>query len=251
MTSASAKSAAVITGVTGGIGEALGRQFRAAGYFVVGIDRVEAENPACDRFLSADLAEVGLKEGAAQQLCSKIREAVEDRPLSVLLNNAAVQRLGSVSDLQWDDWQETLHVNLSAPLALVRGLAGDLRKNRGVVVNMGSVHATATKPEFVSYATSKAALHGLTRSLAVDMGPEVRVVAIAPAAVETAMLKAGFEGRPDAFSALEGVHPVGRIAQPDEVAKAAVFLASPDAAFMSGSVLHLDGGILSRLHDPL
>jgi NAD(P)-dependent dehydrogenase (short-subunit alcohol dehydrogenase family) len=112
------------------------------------------------------------------------------------------------------------------------------------------VHARATKPGFAAYATSKAALHGLTQALAVDLGPDVRVVGIAPAAINTPMLRAGFEGDPNAFAQLEAVHPAGRIGTPEEVATTIVWLASSAAAFMTGSVLWLDGGVLSRLHDP-
>ena len=125
-----------------------------------------------------------------------------------------------------------------------------LRAHKGVILNIGSVHAQATKKEFVTYATTKAALHGLTRAMAVDLGPDIRVICLAPAAIATSMLKAGFEGKPAAFAELEQCHALERIGSPEEVADAAVFLLSEKAAFFTGSTIYLDGGVLSKLHDP-
>jgi NAD(P)-dependent dehydrogenase (short-subunit alcohol dehydrogenase family) len=118
------------------------------------------------------------------------------------------------------------------------------------VVNIASVHAQLTKPGFAAYATSKSALVGLTRSLAVDLEGVVRVNCISPGATGTPMLVAGFEGREEALSQLGQCHPLGRIAAPEEVARVAVFLASDDASFIDGAVLDVDGGIGARLHDP-
>jgi NAD(P)-dependent dehydrogenase (short-subunit alcohol dehydrogenase family) len=127
----------------------------------------------------------------------------------------------------------------------------DIERAKGSVVNIASIHAVATKPGFVCYATSKAALVGLTRSMAVDLGPRVRVNAINPAATATPMLLAGFEGKSKELDELAKKHPLERIAQPWEVAKTALFLASPDAAFITGTCLNIDGGIGGRLHDPV
>ena len=247
----SQRRAALITGLAGGIGGALGRVFREAGYRVVGLGRSHPGAEVCDAFVEADLAVLGRDEAAVTALWPQVEQALDGAPLAVLVNNAAVQHLGGAGEIRWDHWQETLAVNLSAPFALARASLPALRETKGCVVNIGSVHAQSTKPGFAAYATSKAALHGLTRALAVDLGPEVRVVALAPAAIDTPMLRAGFEGRPEGFAALEGVHPAGRIGTPDEVARAALFLASPDAGFITGAVLWQDGGVLSRLHDPV
>jgi len=119
----------------------------------------------------------------------------------------------------------------------------------GCVLNIGSVHANATKPGFVSYATSKAALHGLTRALAVDLGERCRVICLAPAATETDMLRAGFEHNPGGLEQLASMHPLNRLATPQEIARLAVVLAS-EAQFCTGSTVYADGGVLSRLHDP-
>ena len=117
------------------------------------------------------------------------------------------------------------------------------------MVNVASIHANLTKPGFVAYATSKAALVGLTRSMAVDLGRRVRVNAVLPAATATPMLTAGLGGAAE-LEALGAMHPLGRIARPEEIAAAVVYLASEAASFVTGTVLAVDGGVGARLHDP-
>lgn len=241
----------LITGCSGGIGQAMVKAFAAAGWTVVGVDRTDAKKGnAPAKFIKADIADFCNDEKKLAAFASEVRAALAGKPLAALVNNAAVQILGGVGELTSADFAKTMQVNAIAPFLLVKAFLADLEAGKGAVVNIGSVHAEATKPGFSAYATSKAALHGLTRALAVDLGPKVRVNTLAPAATATSMLKAGFEGNAKAFAALEGVHPLKRIAEPDEIARMALFLASNDAGFLTGATLYADGGILSRLHDP-
>lgn len=242
--------AALITGAAGGIGRALTTAFAETGWRVIATDRA-GEAQAAHAFLPADLAALALDEQALDTFARAVRAAAHGAPIAAIVNNAAVQTLAPTRALSTRAVIDSLTVNVAAPFALVRAFLDDLEAGSGAVVNIGSVHAQATKPEFAAYATSKAALHGLTRALAVDLGPKVRVNTLAPAAVGTEMLVAGFEGRPEAFAALEAVHPAQRIASPAEIARIAVFLASPEAGFLTGATLFADGGILSRLHDPV
>ncbi|NJL86666.1 MAG: SDR family oxidoreductase [Leptolyngbyaceae cyanobacterium SM1_1_3] len=185
------------------------------------------------------------------KVLAQVRSHLNSNPLKVLINNAAIQVVKPVEQITPTYWHATLDVNLVAPFLLTQAFLGDLTITQGSIVNIASIHATLTKPEFVCYATSKAALVGLTRSLAVELGDRVRINAITPAAVATPMLLAGFEGKNKAFEELGQMHPIGRIATPQEVAQAALFLASDQASFITGAVLSLDGGIGSRLHDPV
>lgn len=241
----------LITGCNGGIGAALVSAFAAAGWTVIGVDRTEAKTAgAARKIITADIADFCGDEKKCAAFAGEVRAALGGKPLGALINNAATQILGGVGALTAEDFVRTMQVNAIAPFVLVKAFLADLEAAGGAVVNIGSVHAEATKPGFAAYATSKAALHGLTRALAVDLGPKVRVNTLAPAATATSMLKAGFDGNPAAFSALQDVHPLKRIAEPDEIARIAVFLASKDASFLTGATLYADGGILSRLHDP-
>ena len=138
-----------------------------------------------------------------------------------------------------------------APFLLIQGLLPELKKAKGSVVNIASVHSISTKPGFVCYATSKTALVGLTKAMAVDLGPDVRINAICPGATATAMLLSGFEGKGQEFKQLSKMHPLERIAQPTEIADVALFLLSQQASFITGASLSVDGGIGVRLHDPI
>lgn len=137
-----------------------------------------------------------------------------------------------------------------APFLLTQALLRPLEQAFGCVVHISSIHARLTKKNFVAYATTKAALSGLTRAMAVDLGDRVRINAIEPAAIQTPMLMAGFSERADAYRELELCHPQMRIGTPQEVADAALVIADSRARFLHGTCVSLDGGISARLHDP-
>ena len=245
------KACAVITGACGGIGQALVHAFDEAGYSVIGSDRTDP--PAglpCGQFVRADLQRTVEDESYAQQIFAEIGEMLRGAPLKALVNNAAEQILGGVDALTRQDWQASLAVNLLAPFFWSQAFLHRLEDARGRIVNISSIHAHLTKKNFVAYATSKAALSGLTRSMAVDLGRRVRVNAIEPAAIATGMLKASFSDTPELYAQLEAAHPVGRIGHSEEVARLAAWLVSDDAAFVDGACIGLDGGIRARLHDP-
>lgn len=169
---------------------------------------------------------------------------------SAIVHNAALQRLGLFSQLSAFDWLDTLAVNLIAPVAISRALLPQLKSHRGSIVHIGSIHSHLTKPGFTAYATSKAALAGLTRAMAVELGGLVRVNAIEPAAIATPMLEAGFAATPDLKAQLQAFHPTGSIGSPADVGRAVLFLLDPSNSFVNGCVLPLGGGIHCRLHDP-
>lgn len=241
---------AIVTGIAGGIGSSIGSVLRKAGWFVIGIDRGPSPEDRCDGFVQFDLAHCRDEETFQSECVDPILEIAKERSIAALVNNAAVQHLGPTKDIGLAEWDESIAVNLTAPFRLSQTFAPYLADHGGTILNIGSVHAQATKKEFVAYATTKAALHGMTRALAVDLGPAVRVACLAPAAVATPMLTAGFIGKEQAFADLEQCHALERIATPAEVAEAAAFLLSDKASFFTGGTLFLDGGVLSRLHDP-
>ncbi len=242
----------LVTGCNGGIGRALVSGFAAAGWTVIGVDRSGDETQAAlaGGTVVADIGRFAAAPDYLREIGGIVRQRLGGAPLCAVINNAAVQHLARLDALSPAAIVETMNVNAVAPMLIVKEFLPELEANKGAVVNIGSVHAQATKPEFSAYAASKAALHGLTRALAVDLGPKVRVNTLAPAATATAMLEAGFENNPSAFEALKAVHPLRRIAEPEEIARLALFLAGDEAAFLTGTTLYADGGVLSRLHDP-
>lgn len=245
------KDAVIITGALGGIGRALCHEFHSKGFAVLAIDRADGQVDA-HRFFQMDIRKITVNRSEQELFLAPLREEIgQGLVLKGIINNAAIQILGSTDVLGIDDWRETLETNLLAPFFLSQAFLPDLERNNGAIVNISSIHEKLTKPGFIAYATSKAALSGLTRTMAVDLGSRIRVNAICPAAISTPMLEAGFEGNPDAFSALKSAHPSGRIGAPDEVAKLAHWLVVDAPEFLTGSCLGLDGGISGRLHDPV
>lgn len=242
---------ALITGAAGGIGRVLVEVFDAAGFEVIATDSTpRPEGLACAHYVCADLSRLVSDEVYADGVIAAIRDRLQGNGLHALVNNAAIQVLGGTDSLSRKDWRITLDVNLLAPFFLTQALLQDLSATSGSVVNIGSIHARLTKKGFVAYATSKAALAGMTRALAVDLGSRIRVNAIEPAAVETEMLKAGFSMKPERYQQLKGFHPQQRIGHPREVARLALAMVNGGMDFLHGACVGLDGGIGSCLHDP-
>ena len=223
-----ADEAVLITGACGGIGQALCTAFRNAGYFVISTDRSSVDSTQ-DHHLVADLRLIARSSAPGLAFRDAVMRSLDGRVLSCLVNNAALQKLGHIGSIALDDIHDTIDVNVVAPLVLGQLFVEDLRKARGSIINIGSIHSDLTKPGFVSYSTSKAALAGLTRAMAVDLGGGVRVNTIQPAAISTEMLREGFQDNSQAWDELGHHHPAGRIGQPEEVAAMAVFLASTQA----------------------
>ena len=238
---------ALVTGAAGGIGSALVLAFEAAGWRVVSTDLkplARAGHLALDIGACIDPTHAG-----HQQVVAALRAATGGQ-LKALVANAAHQVVKPSANLTAADWQQTLAVNLLSPFWLAMAFKDELAANGGSFLAISSIHERLTKPGFVAYATSKAALSGMVRALAVELGGKVRCNAICPAAIATPMLVAGFEGQPQALADLQAFHPVGRLGQPDEVAQAALYACSDGAGFLTGSCIDLTGGIGARLHDP-
>lgn len=230
--------AAIVTGAAGGIGRAICERFRLDGYVVIGIDRNEAD--VADHWLPIDLGDLGpLREAAAV--------VSQEWQLAAIVHNAAVQPLAGAGDTAYDTFVEAMRVNVLAADSLVHATRDNLTANQGSVVVVSSVHASATTAGINAYATSKAALEGWVRSAAIDLGPTIRVNAVRPGAIDTAKLQEGFArwGADVALerrAMLESRTPLRRIGEPREIAAAVSFLASPEASFITGSTLVVDGG---------
>ena len=248
MTETNQRPVVLITGAAGGIGSALVAAFEAAGWRVVSTD-LQPINRTGHLVLDIGVC-TDPAQGEHQTAVTALRQATAGR-LKALVSNAAHQVVKPCDSLTAADWQATLSVNLLSPFWLAMAFRDELAANQGSFLAISSIHERLTKPGFVAYATSKAALSGLVRAMAVEMGGEVRCNAICPAAIATPMLVAGFKGQPEALAALERFHPVGRLGRPNEVAQAALFACSDAAGFLNGSCLELNGGIGARLHDPV
>lgn len=238
---------ALVTGVLGGIGSEIAKSLKENGYYVYGLDLRDDFDYKCDRFIRFNIDDFVSDSSYRIKFTEIFNQLVPK--LDLLVNNAAVQRLGALEDLKIDDWNETLNVNLTGPLLLSKLFLKRLQESNGSIINIGSIHERLTKKAFIAYATSKSALIGLTKALAVDLEGKVRVNAVSPAAIETDMLRDGFKNDENKIKALESLHPVQRIGYPEDVAKLVLFLASENNGFIHGANISLDGGISSVLKD--
>src|SRR5690606_19607444 len=241
----------VVTGAAGGIGRALVHRLDDAGYAVIATDsQRRPEGMQCEQFVRADLRRFARETRYADEVLDEVKAVLKGRALAGVINNAAIQIVKPFEGLEPSDWMKTLEVNLLAPIQWVRGLLPEIEAAKGMVLNISSIHARLTKPGFVAYATSKAALSGVTKALAVELGGRVRVNAIEPAAIDTDMLRAGFESNPAGYEQLRRYHPCGTIGSVEELADLAHKMLEMPGAFFNGMIAQYDGGIGSRLHDP-
>ncbi|HEY8741109.1 MAG TPA: glucose 1-dehydrogenase [Candidatus Dormibacteraeota bacterium] len=248
--------AAIVTGGSKGIGLACVEVLAEEGMSVAILDRdVEAGHEAVDRlaaggadvaFVQCDLADRAGLVAAVDRACDGLRG------VHVLVNSAGIQEYGNVVDTPEEQWDRVLAVNLTGAFLVSKQVVPRiLASGGGAIVNIASVQAFAAQRNVVAYASSKGGLVQLTRAMAVDLAPAIRVNCVCPGSVDTPMLRSSarlFSDHPDEAIAEWGkMHPMGRVASPGEVAAVAAFLASPRAGFTTASAYFADGGLLSLI----
>jgi len=245
---------AVVTGGAQGIGRACVEHFLRKGWRLAAIDRdgealedLAREAPAGDLLpLGADVSdEDGVK--AAFERIDAWRSA---EGLDLLVNNAGIADPGNgpLEELPLAQWRRRVDSHLTGAFLVTRAAIPALRAARGTIVNMASTRAFQSEPHTEAYAAAKGGIVALTHALAVSLGPQVRVNAIAPGWIDTAPLaKRSARDTPEHDAQDHAQHPVGRIGLPGDVAAVVDFLASDAAAFMTGETLVLDGGMARRM----
>jgi glucose 1-dehydrogenase len=237
---------ALVTGSGRGIGAAIAEALAARGCAVALHDRnatgLEAaaerlaikHGVACAGF-GADLAE----PGAAANLFAALDRRLP--PLDILVNNAGYETTAAAETMAEADWRGVLEVNLTAPFLLAQQAARRMQGRGGVIVNISSMHDSVPRKGLAHYAAAKAGLSMLTRSLALEWAEYgIRVVTVSPGAVETDMNREAI----DAFGRdrFEGWIPAGRLGTVADIAAAVVFLCGPEANYITGTELRIDGG---------
>lgn len=238
---------AVVTGAAKGIGLATARAFLRDGARVSLFDvddsarTLPKEFPGQASFHRCDVSKWPEVEGATRRAIDVYGE------VAFLINNAGIQTYGTCVDTTEDEWDRTINTNLkSAFLCSKAAIPSMLRAGGGVVINLSSVQAFVSQNQVVAYTTSKTALLGLTRSIAVDYAPSIRCVAVCPGTVDTPMLRNAFQLSPDPVAVLREcneMHPVKRIGTPEEIAELIMYLCSEAAGFITGQPIRIDGGL--------
>lgn len=246
---------AVITGAGSGIGRASALEFAREGARVVVADLNLAGALETVRQIEADGGQALAVETdvarpeSVQTLVAQTLEAFSQ--VHVLLNNAAIQINKTVEDTTVEEWNREINVNLGGVFLCSKFFLPHLRRTRGCIINMSSVNGFFVEPRCAGYCATKAAIIGLTKAMAIDHGKEgIRVNCICPGYIDAGLAWGYFEAQPDpaaARSAAGKLHALWRIGRPEEVGRVAVFLASDEASFMTGSAVVVDGGFGSGL----
>jgi NAD(P)-dependent dehydrogenase (short-subunit alcohol dehydrogenase family)/CMP-N-acetylneuraminic acid synthetase len=241
----------LITGVGGDIGQSIAKKFKLHKYKVWGIDINELENQKknyIDRFLKYDIS----KEENIKKIIEEIKK--EDGKLNIIVNNAAYQICKPIWELTSEEWDYTYSCNVK-PSFLLGKYSLDLMKNlnNSNIINIGSVHSIVTSNQISSYASSKAAIVGLTRNMAIELSKfNIRVNCISPGAIDTKMLRDGLirnhAGKGDINNRLEKLsksHLMGNIGTPENVADTVLYIVNNN--FVNGINLVMDGGASIKL----
>ena len=234
---------ALVTGASGGIGAAIARALHAQGAHVAlsgtrtdALDALAAELGERAAVCPADLRD----PAAAEALVATAEAACG--PLHILVNNAGLTRDGLAMRMKDEDWATVLDVDLGAPFRLARAaLRGMVRRRAGRIIGIGSIVGATGNPGQANYAAAKAGLVGMTKALAQEVGSRgITVNVVAPGFVETPMTDAL---NADQRARLVGGIPLGRMGRPEDVAAAVAYLASDEAAWVTGATLHVNGGM--------
>ena len=233
---------ALVTGGSRGIGAAIVSALVDAQYRVLTCGRGTrpAALPASVHWMSVDVS----KPTDAASLVDYVSS--ELGPVSVLVNNAGVQVEKTLGESTDADWDLVVDINCRGVFNMSRSVLPMMQEHGGSIINIGSISGNVADPSMALYNASKAFVHGLTRSIAVDHGPRVRCNAISPGWIMTEMATDGFALADDPERALNDAiarHPVGRMGQPKDIANAVLWLASDQSQYVNGACITVDGGM--------
>ncbi len=243
---------ALVTGATRGIGRSIALKFAESGCNVAATGR-NRENL---RLLSEEIEKFGVRCEIKTADLSH-REETEEMAehfakimdIDILVNNAGTTAEVDLVHLAVEQWDETLNVNVRAPFIITKIVSrGMIKRRKGAIVNISSLCGTQGQEKLAGYVTSKHGLHGLTKTMAIELGPyNIRVNVVAPTVILSDMGKIHWESNPEKAKKVLDRTPIGRFGYPEEVADLVLFLASDAASMITGEVIHIDGGINAGL----
>jgi NAD(P)-dependent dehydrogenase (short-subunit alcohol dehydrogenase family) len=245
----------IVTGAAGGIGKGVAEVFCREGAKVVLVDWSEelgSASAAEIRKSGGDCFFVKCDVSSEEQVKNVVQKTLDAYGrIDVLVNNAGVGTYTSVLDTTSESWDRCLAINLKSQFLFAKYCIPHMQAvGKGAIVNMSSVHSRSTVNGVAPYAASKGAITALTRNMAIDYGPTIRVNSIAPGWVWTPLIEHLFQAYPDPQAMIKQVEQrqvLKRMGTPTDVGNAAAFLASDEAAFITGTQLYVDGGLTAVL----
>lgn len=240
---------AIVTGASRGIGFAVAKAYACEGARVaVCGSREETAQKAVQELQKlcsgAQLLPVGVDVSDGEAIRTMVARVMERwGKIDILVNNAGVTGAKPIFDMTDEDFESMIDINLTGPFKCTREVAKVMKQTGGCIINTSSLVGTYASRMQTAYVASKFGINGLTKACARELGPYgIRVNAVAPGVVQTDMVAQSVDGQ--MLAALKGMTPLGRVAQPDELAGAYVYLASDAASFTTGAILAVDGGIV-------
>ncbi|MBD1557571.1 SDR family oxidoreductase [Vibrio sp. S9_S30] len=248
----------LVTGGSKGIGRAMVDRFIEAGYKVAFFcnDSASCESTLSDHGNGENLLGIVLDVSQAKEVKAGVEKVVHTfERLDVVINSAGIQRYGDVVETSVELWNEVLSVNLNGVFHTCKYAIPEIRKQgKGAIINIASIQSYASQTGVAAYAASKGAILQLTRSMALDCAADrITVNALCPASVNTPMLHwaadlwKGEQSKEQILESWGHAHPLGRVAEPRELAELALFIAQGKCSFMTGADIRVDGGIMSQI----
>lgn len=232
---------AVITGGESGIGFSTAKLLTEQNYkvTVLGLNETPQLKQHNIAFIKCDVS----NSDNVEQAINNVKERFGT--IDCLINNAGILSYGTATDLSESEWDKVMAVNVKGPFLCAKYTIPHMNDN-AVIINVASVQSFVAQPFVAAYATSKAAILGLTRSIAIDFSPKIRCVAICPGTIDTPMLRDAMAQADDPDAMLQELndsHLTGRIGQPEEVAELIAFICSGKCSFINGQAIRVDGGL--------
>lgn len=235
---------ALITGASGGIGGAIAKALHGQGAKVVlsGTRAQALEAVKAELGSNAFIATANLSDIASVEALTKTAEEAAGSPIDILVNNAGITKDNLFMRMKDDEWDQVIAVNLTAAFRLSRAvLRGMMKKRWGRIIQITSIVGATGNPGQGNYAAAKAGLVGMTKSLAAEVASRnITVNAVAPGFIQTAMTEVLTDQQKEMIS---GKIPAGRMGMPQEIAAAVTYLASEEAAYVTGETIHINGGM--------
>ena len=237
------KRLVVVTGASGGMGSAAVSEFKSKGFVTVGID-AKGDNSDCDHFFTGDICDESLWSAISSAIASQYGK------VDALVNIAGRNYLSLIEDADINQWRNMFDVNVIGMVTSIKHLRKLLDKSdAAAIVNMSSISGYIGSIGYAAYCSTKGAVDSMTKSLALELAPKIRVNAIAPGWIETPFTVEGLEKseNPVAYRRdVEAMHALNRVGTPEEIAKSIYWMCSPESSFMTGTVVIVDGGYMIK-----